>query len=183
MRDRQLKGVDISLAAGWIEVDGRIWRHAVDMLLDLADLVVFDLSGMLPANGGVRYEMQRVVDRFPVERVIFLADRSSDRRYLRGEVEDAWRQMAPGSPNSGLRPKVARLAVTDYYRPMQRPQGESTYVYYRLVAWQWQSRRLAAELNPDQRRSRPLGLPPRQTAGPDRLRVSGSPYGPLSWSF
>ena len=91
---------------------GRIWKPSVDMLLDRADLVVLDLSGMMPGNAGTRYEILRVIDRIPIERVIFLADRRSDRDYLHDEIGRAWSQMAFGSPNSGTGPRVARLAVT-----------------------------------------------------------------------
>jgi hypothetical protein len=128
---------------------GDIWKPAVDMLLEKADLVVLDLSGMMPGNEGVRDELQRVIDRIPIEQVIFLADRRSDRGYLHTEIGHAWSRMAPRSPNSGTGSRVARLAVTDSYRQMQQQQGESTYIYYRLVARRWQSRRLAAELDPD----------------------------------
>jgi len=128
---------------------GRIWKPSVDMLLDRADLVVLDLSGMMPSNAGTRYEIQRVIDRIPIDRVVFLADRRSDRDYLHTEIGRAWSQMASGSPNSGAGRRVARLAVTDSYRQIQQQQGESTYIYYRLVARRWQSRRLAAELDPE----------------------------------
>ena len=73
--------------------------------------------------------------------------RRSDRDYLHAEIGRAWSQMAFGSPNSGAGRRVARLAVTDSYRQIQQQQGESTYIYYRLVARRWQSRRLAAELD------------------------------------
>jgi hypothetical protein len=127
---------------------GKIWRQAVDMLLDQADRVVLDLSGTMPSNEGTLYEVQRVINRIPIERVIFLTDRHSDRNYLHAEIRDAWNRMAPGSPNSGSGLRVARLAVTDSYRQMQQQQGDWTYIYYRLVARRWQSRRLAAELDP-----------------------------------
>jgi hypothetical protein len=139
---------------------GNIWKTSVDMLLDRADLVVLDLSGMIPANAGVRYEVQRVIDRIPIERVIFLADRRSDRDYLHTEIGRAWSHMGPGSPNSGTRPRVARLAVTDSYQQQQQRQGDAVYVYYRLVARRWQSRRLAAELDPDKTHAPPPGPPP-----------------------
>ncbi len=140
---------------------GDIWKPAVDMLLEKADLVVLDLSGMMPGNEGVRDEVQRVIDRIPIERVIFLADRRSDRGYLHAEIGHAWSRMAPGSPNSGTESRVARLAVTDSYRQMQQQQGDWTYIYYRLVARRWQSRRLAAELDPD--KASPLSPKPPPT--------------------
>ena len=135
---------------------GNIWQPAVDMLLDKADLVVLDLSGMMPGNAGVRYELQRVINCIPIERIIFLADPRSDRDYLRNEIWNAWRQMAYDSPNFGAQLRVARLAVTDSYRQMQQQQGDWTYIYYRLVARRWQSRRLAANLDSDKASPPPL---------------------------
>jgi hypothetical protein len=159
---------------------GRIWKPAVDMLLEKADLVVLDLSGMMPGNKGVRDEVQRVIDRVPIGRVIFLADRSSDRGYLHAEIGHAWSRMAPGSPNSETGSRVARLAVTDSYRQMQQQQGESTYIYYRLVARRWQSRRLAAELDPDKGSSLSPQPSPTEPAWPPTPRTGQPPDGPAA---
>jgi hypothetical protein len=135
---------------------GAIWKLAVDEFLRYADLVVLDLSGFTARNLGTRYELQRVIDRFPVERVIFLADGYSDRGFLRSQIEAAWRTMAAGSPNSGSRPRTAYLAVTDHYRRPQRAPvttgapGQGPVVVQqnpgplRLEASRRESRRLAA---------------------------------------
>jgi hypothetical protein len=163
---------------------GQIWKDAVDMLLDRADLIVLDLSGFMPDNLGVRYELQRVVDSFRIERVIFLADARSDLPFLRAQVQRAWGQMAAGSPNAGPRPRVARIAVTDVFRrqvqhQQQGPpgqhgtQGQTTVVQTRLVAHRSQSRRLAAAApTAAQRRLRSPREPP---AGP---RMRPAPRGP-----
>jgi hypothetical protein len=136
---------------------GMIWKLAIDELLRRVDLVVLDLSGFTPRNRGTEYELQRVIDRFPVERVIFLADTSSDREFLRSQILAAWKKMAAGSPNAGAQPRKACLAVTDHYRQpqrapvmtgapgqgqvmMQQPAGPP-----RLEASRRQSRRLVAE--------------------------------------
>lgn len=135
---------------------GTIWKLAVDELLRNADLVVLDLSGFTARNVGTGYELQRVIDRFPVERVIFLADAYSDRGFLRSRIQAAWQKMAAGSPNSGTRPRTACLAVTDHYRrPQQAPviagaPGQGPVVVQqnpgrlRLEASRRESRRLAA---------------------------------------
>ncbi len=135
---------------------GTIWKPAIDELLRYADLVVLDLSGFTTRNLGTEYELQRVIDRFPVERVIFLADAYSDRGFLRSQILAAWQKMAAGSPNSGARPRTACLAVTDHYRrPQQAPvmvgapgQGQAVVQQgpgrLRLEASRRESRRLAA---------------------------------------
>ncbi|WP_031172726.1 hypothetical protein [Streptosporangium roseum] len=80
---------------------GAYWKRAVDTLLDLADLVVIDLSGFQRENIGTGYELQRVIDRYPIHRVVVLADTGSDTRYLATHIRHAWSRMAPDSPNAG----------------------------------------------------------------------------------
>jgi hypothetical protein len=136
---------------------GTIWKAAIDELLRRVDLVVLDLSGFGPKNRGTEYELQRVIDRFPVERIVFLADPRSDKKFLCDQIRASWHRMAAGSPNSGTTPKTAYLTVTDRYRITQppqvtvpgpspgtvttRPQGPPQV---RLVASRGQTRRLAA---------------------------------------
>jgi hypothetical protein len=135
---------------------GTIWKSAVDELLRYIDLVVLDLSGFTTRNLGTGYELQRVIDLFPVERVVFLADGYSDRGFLRGQILAGWQKMAAGSPNSGPRPRTACLAVTDRYHRRQQarvvvgPRGQGQVVVQQdpgrlgLEANRKESRRLAA---------------------------------------
>ena len=154
---------------------GTIWKLAVDEILRNVDLVVLDLSGFMPQNLGTGYELQRVVDRFPVERIVFLADKSSDRRFLQSEILSAWRKMAAGSPNSGMEPRTAFIAVTDDYRttrpaPVAVPGPSGQVVIQqqgaaqvRLVTSRRKSRRLAAVV---QERASHAALPGRVGAWP-----------------
>jgi hypothetical protein len=77
------------------------WKSAVDVLLERADLVLIDLHGYHWNNTGTAYELQRVVDRFPIERCVVLAAASSDMAFLEAQIQRAWSQMARGSPNEG----------------------------------------------------------------------------------
>jgi hypothetical protein len=80
---------------------GSFWQFAIDLLLERMDLVVIDLTGYRPANAGTRFEVQRVIDRYPIARVTLLADHASDQRFLRAQIHAMWAQMAEGSPNAG----------------------------------------------------------------------------------
>jgi hypothetical protein len=160
---------------------GTIWKAAIDELLRRVDLVVLDLSGFGPKNCGTEYELQRVIDRFPVERIVFLADPRSDKKFLCDQIRASWLRMAAGSPNSGTTPKSAYLTVTDRYRITQppqvtvpgpspgtvttRPQGPPQV---RLVASRGQTRRLAAAV---QERAVGAAPPSRGAAPPSRSRV------------
>ncbi|WP_154794823.1 hypothetical protein [Occultella kanbiaonis] len=107
---------------------GSFWQQAVDLLLDRMDLVVLDLSGYRPENTGTRFELQRLVDRVPFERVMFLAESSTDQPFLTAQLRLAWSQMASGSPNAGVgerRARVAWLAPPTGFRLPAAPAGSA----------------------------------------------------------
>lgn len=123
---------------------GAFWREAVDLLLDRVDLVILDLSGLTSDNVGTRYELQRVVDRVGIERILFLADALSDRRFLTAQLLEVWAGMAEGSPNATPESRSAHVAVTDQVqRHTSRDQQGHTTEQVRLVAQRRQTRRVA----------------------------------------
>jgi pSer/pThr/pTyr-binding forkhead associated (FHA) protein len=137
---------------------GAFWKAAVDMLLDRADLVALDLSGFTPENLGTSYELQRVVDRVPIDRVVFLADPRSNQKFVIGQLQAAWSQMTAESPNAGPGAKLALVVVTDVFARRQSgaqsgqqgqpgqpgQQGQQGPTQVRLVARRWQTRRVGA---------------------------------------
>jgi hypothetical protein len=80
---------------------GNFWKTAVDFLLQRMDLVMIDLTGFGLENTGTAYELQRVIDAFPIDRVTMLAERNSDQPFLAAQIRAAWSRMAAGSPNAG----------------------------------------------------------------------------------
>lgn len=80
---------------------GSFWQIAVDLLLARVEVVVLDLSGYRPANAGTQFELQRVIDRFPIERAVLLCEPDSDRTFLEAQLRYHWARMAAGSPNAG----------------------------------------------------------------------------------
>ena len=76
---------------------GLYWKAAVDALLGRARPPSPSTCRVSrPRNAGTRYELQRVIDRFPIERIVFLADQHSKAKFLDQEMHAAWSQMAPG---------------------------------------------------------------------------------------
>jgi hypothetical protein len=123
---------------------GSFWKAAVDTLVDTVDLVVLDLSGLNRDNAGVLYELQRVVDRVPIEHVVFLIDQRSKKRFIAEQIQATWQQMADGSPNAVSTPKIALVVITDYIARSQSPQGQGQVnsVHVKLVARRRQTRRV-----------------------------------------
>ena len=80
---------------------GTFWKQAIDLLLPRMDHVVLDLTGYRPERTGTRYEMQRLIDTYPIDKVSIISDRTCDRAFLTAQIRWAWRHMAAGSPNEG----------------------------------------------------------------------------------
>ena len=87
------------------------WKQALDLLLERSDVALLDLSGYQWKNVGSGYEMQRLIDRFPIEHTVFLADQGSDDAFLHAQLTAAWARMATASPNRGRPP--ADIAVVE----------------------------------------------------------------------
>lgn len=129
---------------------GTFWKETVDYLLSFVDLVVLDLSGFVEANAGTRHELQRVVDRFPIERVVFLTDARGGRRYIKDLIGQAWQQMDVRSPNRAPHEHFTRVAVTDQFVTTRSSDGTLSHTHLR--ARRWESRQLAIGLGPLLRR-------------------------------
>lgn len=120
-----------------------IWKRALDHLLDRADLVVMDLSDLLPEDRGVAYELGRLVDRFPLDRVVLLVSHGTDRTALAEMLGRAWERLPPDSPNAdGSR--APRLI--DLGRGSQRGEDESLYQWTARRAREIDRRQLVAVL-------------------------------------
>lgn len=120
------------------------WRRAVDLLLQRADLIVLDLSGFTPQNVGTAYELQRVIDTVPVERVMLLCDPKSDVKFLRSTITAYWAQMGAGSPNTKGRQRQLRVGITDKFRTVAVRSGNQVGGYVELRSNRKDTRRLAA---------------------------------------
>jgi hypothetical protein len=127
---------------------GAFWKDAVDILLGCVDLVVLDLSGLTEQNAGTLHELRRILDRVPLQRVVFLADPHSNLSYLGGLIGRAWNQMAEGSPNAGPAPRRIEVFRTDAWvrsgGSSQGPDGQrqSTPERVELKARRRHSRRV-----------------------------------------
>jgi hypothetical protein len=93
-------------------------------LLDRVDFVAIDLAGYMPTHSGTAWELQRVIDRFPIARVTLLAKGASDRRILTAQVTEMWRQMTAGSPNAGQGARAVHVVVDVLLEPGVSPDTE-----------------------------------------------------------
>lgn len=120
------------------------WRRAADLLLGRADLVVLDLSGFTERNAGTAYEVQRIIDLVPIERVVLLCDPKSDRRFLQTTIESSWSRMSARSPNASGGKRQVRCGITDRFQTYAVKRGNQVVGTQELRSNRKESRRLAA---------------------------------------
>lgn len=84
------------------------WQPAVRSLMAESDIVAMDLRSFSANNQGCLYELQCLIDIVPIERVILLTDRTTDRARLDEALAASLSNMAPDSPNRSKKtmPKI-----------------------------------------------------------------------------
>ena len=58
------------------------WQQALERLLEMADVVVMDLSGLTAEDRGCAHEITRLFEVMPLAKVMFVIDDSTDRATL-----------------------------------------------------------------------------------------------------
>lgn len=85
------------------------WKIAVDEFARSAHVVLMDLRGFSEARKGCAFEVNFLLDRLPIEQVVFLIDRSSDRELVGSLIADCWQVLDVHSPNLAKRAPRATL--------------------------------------------------------------------------
>jgi hypothetical protein len=86
------------------------WQATMARLSTEADAVLMDLRSFSPSNQGCIFELRQLLDAVPLDRVVFLIDDTTDRRFLEHVLRDSWRHVHPDSTNRRLSSPRARLA-------------------------------------------------------------------------
>lgn len=76
-----------------------VWKLAIDYFLSNANVVAMNLCGFSRSNQGCLYELGLLVDRFPSQRILFLADETTDMDFLITTLKQKWDTMPAISPN------------------------------------------------------------------------------------
>lgn len=75
-----------------------VWRTVFARLLAVSDAVLMDLRGFSPQSPGLAFEVRELVRSAPLQRVVLLVDRHTDRAYLDEIAQEAWEGREPGIP-------------------------------------------------------------------------------------
>ena len=84
----------------------------MSVLAASADVILMDLRSFSPSNRGCLYELEQLLNSVTLERIVFLIDDSTDRKFLESALQEAWQIVRSDSPNRRLRSPEARLIHT-----------------------------------------------------------------------
>lgn len=84
-----------------MQCNNATWKEALLHLLNNADTIVFNLSDLTNENRGVAYELGKLLDHVPLQRIMFLINDSTDIKVLKEILTKAWQDRVPNSPNHG----------------------------------------------------------------------------------
>jgi hypothetical protein len=108
-----------------------VWKSAVHAFLRNADVVVMNLFGFSKSNQGCLYELGLLCDTFPIKRMLFLVDDTTDLDFLLATINRSWNNMSVDSPNYSdasasvqiyqMGDLMERLTKTELPEPRQNP--------------------------------------------------------------
>jgi hypothetical protein len=96
------------------------WRAVLARLVSQGDTVLMDLRSFSPANAGVTFELEELLNQVRLERIVFAIDRTTSREYLGEVIEQACGRLRPASPNLGHPVRLRLLEVEDSSSGIER---------------------------------------------------------------
>jgi hypothetical protein len=109
-----------------IQCNDAVWKDALQWMLEQADVVVMDLSGLAEQNRGCAYEIAKLVNEVPFERFLLLIDDETDVALLRTLLAEAASRTS--SASDGWRGKLRLFHLGT--QPKRR-EDESVYEWQR----------------------------------------------------
>jgi len=87
------------------------WKMVLSRLVDESEVVLMDLRSFSAKNAGCKFEIEELVNHIPVERVIFVTDKTTDESFMHQSMVSAWESMSADSPN---RISSAKINLFEY---------------------------------------------------------------------
>src|SRR5204863_6048877 len=68
-----------------------IWKKAVQQILPVSKAVLMDLRGFTPGRRGCQYEIGLLIDSYPINKIVFLADEGPGVEAIKEIVREQWK--------------------------------------------------------------------------------------------
>ena len=92
------------------------WKMVLGRLATDSDAVLMDLRGFTDKAHGCIYEINELLDMVPLERIVFVIDRTTDEIGLSQVFSDGWARLGAASPNqANLTPRVRLMRFDGLY--------------------------------------------------------------------
>ena len=87
------------------------WQPTMRALAAQSDAVLMDLRSFAETNQGCTYELQQLLDKVPLDRIVLLIDETTDRMLLERILQDIWQNLTATSPNVRTGDKTLRMVL------------------------------------------------------------------------
>jgi hypothetical protein len=105
------------------------WRPSLQALLDQSDAVLMDLRSFSRSNAGCIFELEQLVLRVPLDRIVLVCDKTTDLALAGAVLADAWKDAPLGRGGSDSRISIVRVerhSPRELSVLMRRLAGSST---------------------------------------------------------
>ncbi len=89
------------------------WKLAVSEFIKNSKVILMDLRGFNEKRKGCEYEIDFLLDTFPINQILFLADAKNDRSFIQKTILERWEFLREHSPNIRLDNPTARIFVSE----------------------------------------------------------------------
>jgi len=89
------------------------WKLAVSEFIKNSRVILMDLRGFSDKRKGCEYEIDFLLDTFPINQILFLVDVSNDRSFVQKTILARWEFLREHSPNISLENPIARIYISD----------------------------------------------------------------------
>lgn len=88
------------------------WKLAVSEFIKHSRVILMDLRGFSDKRKGCEYEIDFLLDTFPINQILFLVDVTNDRSFVQKTILERWEFLREHSPNITLENPSARIFVS-----------------------------------------------------------------------
>jgi hypothetical protein len=88
------------------------WKMTVAEFVKVADVILMDLRDYDKNREGCKYEVDYIMDSFPIDRIVFLMQGKSDSGAITELLYERWAELKVGSPNESVKNPKLQLYIS-----------------------------------------------------------------------
>ncbi|MFK7770999.1 MAG: hypothetical protein AB8F94_02625 [Saprospiraceae bacterium] len=111
--EKRPRNWDLSYKDLHINCFDNTWKLAVNAFVKSSDAILMDLRGFSNERKGCEYEVNFIIDTFPIEGIVFLVDSNSEKELIHQLILDQWKDQRQDSPNLKSNKSNATIFVSE----------------------------------------------------------------------